>query len=418
MIKHFDAILLIFLSYLFAVFHFEVVTVAPTIIPIVIFLNFLYFLISFCDSNNFPKNLSKEKFYNFKLTIIALIFLLLIGKSFYNAVGLRHIDSSYPVHDNPIQIEISAKYLYQGKNPYGQIYPELIKNSIWKENPAVYHIVTLPFYLISSAIILWLTNLFFGLFDERIVHLLVFLPVVFLICRKRHDLSRENFLILIISFFFNPFFVQFFISGRSDVFVFSWLFFCFYSLFREKIVLASFFLGLAFVSKQSAWIFPPFFFSYIYYQKKGKFGIRLKEVLKSTYIFFVVTVIFIVPFLFWNAKGFIDGVYNYPAGTLKTSVLIAGDGFGGLLRGTNLIKTNQYFPFWIFQAVFVLPIFIFLVKCLKRNLNLHTLIQCYAICLFIFWFFSRFFFENYIGFIIMIFLSSIVFTKQFKGKSV
>lgn len=412
-IKHLDAILLLFLSYIFAVFHFEVVTVASSIIPIVFFLNLLYLVLSFAGDISSSK-ISANIIFNLKLAIFALVFILLIGKSFYSAVKLRHLDSSYPVHDNPIQIETAAKYLYQGKNPYSQTYPELIKNTVWKENPAVYHVVTLPFYIISSAGILWLTNFFFGWFDERIVHLIVFLPAVFLIWRQRYNLSKESYLIFLIVFFFNPFFAQFFISGRSDVFVFSWLFYCFYALLNKNNILASFFLALAFMSKQSAWPFVPFFFIYLYFLKKGKLKTRIQEIMKETYVFFIIVAVFVIPFLIWDAKGFIDGVYNYPAGVLKTSVAIAGFGFGGFLREMKLVKINGYFPFWIYQTIFCLPVFVFLIKCLKKNKSILILLQSYAIFLFVFWFFSRFFFENYIGFVIMIFLSSFLFVKPLK----
>ena len=111
-----------------------------------------------------------------KLLIFTLICLITVGKSFYNAVNLRHqLGNSYPVYDNVIQLEEAVKYLWQGKNPYTENYlgtPLADWFSSQELSVSLYHFVTLPFYVLFSALISIPAKLVFGFFDERMVHLI------------------------------------------------------------------------------------------------------------------------------------------------------------------------------------------------------------------------------------------------------
>lgn len=403
-----DAILLLIFSFLFTQFKRDVTTVSELYIPFIIFINFIYFFISYLGQHNHKL---KTPVFKAKLTLIFLILLISVGKSTVGAIRMRHLHpNTYPVHDNPIQIEQAARYLYVGKNPYSETYKGIGMEKSWPQNPAVYHVITMPFYLLFSALVLYPIKFLTGYFDERLVHWLIFLPALFFMFQLLKKQKKENVLFFLIVFFFNPFFVHFLISGRSDVFVYSLLLFCFYSLFKNKIFLASLFFGLAFVSKQSSWLLAPFFFYYLFLKEKGNsINTKIINTFKKTWIFFVVLAVFIVPFLLWNAKGFIDGVYNFPAGTLKTSFPIMGYGFSSILREAKILKDSAYFPFQILQLLFSLPVFVLCLKYLKKNINLQSLINTYAVFLFIFWFFSRFFLDNYIGFLIMLFLTSELF---------
>ena len=406
--KYFDAILLLIFSFLFTQFKRDVTTVAEIYIPLIIFLNFLYCAISYVGANYLHR---KENIFKIKLTLLLFIFAISIGKSTVSAIHMRHLHpNDYPVHDNPRQIEQAAKYLYQGKNPYSEPYRGIGMEKSWPENPAVYHVVTMPFYLIFSAFVLYPVNMITGYFDERIVHWIIFMPAIYLLYKLLRKQKEEDIFLFLIVFFFNPLFVHFLISGRSDVFVYSLLLFSFYSLFKNKYFFSSLFFGLAFVSKQSSWLLTPFFFYYLCLTSKEKnFTNKFKEIFRKTWIFFIISAIFIVPFLLWDAKGFIDGIYNFPAGTLKTSFPIMGYGFSSILREGRILKDNAYFPFYILQVIFGLPVFIIMIKYLKNNFNIGSLIIAYAIFLLIFWYFSRFFLDNYIGFLIMLFLTANLF---------
>lgn len=414
MFKHLDAILLFVFSFLFSQFTRDVTTMEEVLIPVVIFLDLIYFIISFVFEE---KNANKRKIFIIKAGIIFLIFTISISKSMFAAINMRHLrPKTYPVHDNPVQIEQAARYLYQGKNPYSQDYRGIGMEKSWPQNPAVYHVVTMPFYLVFSAIVLYVVNLLTGYFDERIVHILIFVPVVYLMWK--HSQKDNNLLLFLILFFFNPFFIHFFIGGRSDVFAYSLMFYCFFALFNKKYFLASLFFGLAFVSKQSSWLFAPLFFYYLFLQNKGKLGReKLRWVLGKTWVFFAVTAIFIAPFLIWDTPSFLDDIYRFPAGSLKTSFPIMGFGFSSILRETRFLKSDAYFPFQYLQLLLGVPTLLMCARYLKNNLRLDVLINTYAIFLFVFWFFSRFFLDNYIGFILMLFLTANLFTIMKKNEN-
>ncbi len=397
----FDGMLLLMLSFLFTQFTLGLTTVAAFLVPVIVFGSFLYLLVPMITTDD-------KKIFRLKMAVLIGIFIISFVKSFSAAIKMRYLHpDTYPVSDNVVQIEQAARYLYQGKNPYSETYVGLGMEKYWPDNPAVYHVVTMPFYSILSAIVLFPVRLMGGYFDLRLVHILIFLPVLWLMFKSaRHD---EKFLTFLILFLFNPFFIIFFISGRSDVFVYSLLFYAFYLLRAKKMRWASLFFGLAVVSKQSSWMLFPLYEAYLYYQGRGNWWNKLKWVFSQSLPLFLAVVAFTVPFLLWDAKGFINGIYNYPAGNLQTSFPIAGFGFSGILRETFILKQTAYFPSWIFQLVFGLPVLGLLIRYLKKNLSVSMLITTYTIFLFIFWFFSRFFLDNYIGFLIMLLLTAWLF---------
>lgn len=400
------------LSFLFTQFKLDVTTVAEYLIPIIIAGNVLYVLATF-----FINEKHKEIQFKLKVAILLFIFIIAQGKAIYAAIQMRHLyPAAYSVHDTVIQVEQAARYLYQGKNPYSQTYKNIGMERYWPGNPAVYHVAYLPFYLLSSAMILYPLERLTGYFDERFVHLSFLLPVICLFWKLKNKVSRDFYLLLLIIFSFNPFFIHFIISGRNDIFVFALLFLCFYFMYTNKIHLSGLFFGLAFASKQTAWLFAPIYFAYLYYYAKGSIYKKLGWIWRKTWIFFCLAGIFIIPFLLWDKTGFINGIYGYSAGILPTSYPISGFGFGSFLRELMIIKQNDYFPSWLPQLLVGAPVFLILLKYLKHYLSMAIAIRAYAILLFVFWFFSRFFNDNYVGFIIMLFLISCFFeNKQLKN---
>lgn len=389
-----DGILLFILSFVFVRFKPEVTTVAEWVIPVIIFLDFVYFLLSWKGK----EVIGSEKQWKIKYVLIALIFLLLIGKSFVAAVRMRYLyPRTYPVHDSIIQIEQAAKFLTQGQNPYGKNYQGIGMERDWKDNPGVFHLIYLPFYLIFSTFFLNLFNTFFGCYDERLVHLLALMIIlVFLWKRKNNHVLSSSLLIV---FLFNPFFSHFFISGRNDVFVMALLLLTFILLEKKYFLWSTFFFALAFSSKQTAWLLAPVYFPYLAWCLKNK-----KLFWQAAIIFIFTVALIFFPFLISNPQGFIDDVYRYPSGSLKTSFPIMGYGFSWLLVQLKALNWKDYFPFWIFQIGIGLPVLGWLINFLKKNLSEKNLIYSYGIFLFVFWFFSRFFNDNYLGFLFNLFV--------------
>ena len=86
---------------------------------------------------------------------------------------------------------------------------------------------------------------------------------------------------------------------------------------------------------------------------------------------------------------------------------MVGYGISHLIYKMGLVNTIwDYFPFWILQVIFCLPLLYFLIKKQKEDNALSTLVFSYGIFLFVCWFFSRFFNSNYVSYLSLLFLVS------------
>jgi hypothetical protein len=345
-----------------------------------------------------------------RLMFLGLILLFTIGLTLITFIAARHeAGPEFYIHDGALQVEEAVKYLLSGKNPYLENYfgTPLEK---WgygdrKPNPALYHLAYLPFMLLSALPFYLLSLFILGWFDLRFVYLLSFIGTLFLILKipKKED----NKMLFLILFTFNPLFIFDFIEGLSDIFIFFWLLLSINFLQKSKFTLSSIPLALAFSSKHSAWFIFPFYLFFIY-QKIQVEGIsqRLIKTARIIWPFFWLCSSLILPFLIWNPQAFIDDTYRYLNGSLPTSYPIRGFGFSTWLWSAGIIKSRfTYFPFWILQGVFGIPTLGFLLKQQRKNNTLNQLVINYAVLLWVFWFFSRFFNPNYLGFLSMLFIT-------------
>ena len=407
----FDGLLLLILSFSFTQGHgyIKASTFSPNVFPPYLFLILIYFVISFVRHNNkqYIKIID-----TLKKIIFVLVFALTVGKSFYTAVNLRHLVPNYPVHDNPLQLEAAVNFLKHGKNPYTENYYNTPQQDWYaeKENPALHHLVTLPFYVLFSLFISYPAQLFLGYFDERIVHFISLLISLALIWRLVKNTYKK--VIYLSLFAFNPLLTHFFIEGRNDIFVFCLVFLCLYFLYAQKILYSSFFLGLALVSKQSSWLLGPLFILYIFLsQPQGlAFIKKIKKTIFATYPLFLITLFFIVPFLISDFKSFIEDTIYYPGGNLTTSFPMTGMGLSYVLVKMHVVKNGMgYFPFMIVQAIFAIPWLVYAYLQIKIKKLVYLLTFSFTIFLFIFWYFSRFFIDNYLGFLSMLFIITGIF---------
>ena len=80
-----------------------------------------------------------------------------IGSAYFSAIVVRHQTAPvYQIHDMPLQLESAIQFLLSGKNPYATTYfgtsLELWHYSDTEVNPALYHFVMMPWYLLLSLI--------------------------------------------------------------------------------------------------------------------------------------------------------------------------------------------------------------------------------------------------------------------------
>ncbi len=312
------------------------------------------------------------------------------------------IAPTYRTHDIVIQQEVAVRMLLTGKNPYKETYFNTplqdFKYSDSNINPALYHFVNEPLYLVSVIPFYFIESKFFGFFDARVPLYLLFLVLLFGGYRIIKD--RENKLLFITLMTFNPMTMRFFLEGRSDMFMLPFLFFGFIFLHKKNFILASIFIAFAFAVKQSVWPLLPFFVYFLWLKTEN-----YKLVFKYFLVFAFTLGIFILPFLLWDPKAFLNSTVFYLSGNTAHAYPISGYGFGILMKDLGFIKdVYASYPFMIWQIIIGVPILIFLVRYLKNNPSVKALIICYTIFLAVFWYFSRYLNDSHIGFISSLFI--------------
>lgn len=370
----------------------------PHILYAVIFLGILVYFLS---------DLKKD--YRLKLATLLFVLITSLGSVMFASMVTRHQRAPiFNVHDIILQVEAGTQYLLQGENPYVKNYfGTPLEEWEYREmgnkviNPALYHFVMPPFYLLFHLPFYFASTIYPHYFDARIV--LVFLLGMTIFLTTRLLPPGENQLLLITLLALNPSNLNYFIEGRSDFFVFAFIFLCWFFLSKKRLGIAGVALALALGSKQSSWPFIPFFLAYLFFEKRGKLIPVVKTCLPAILTAFII----FTPFLAWDFKAFWDSTILYLSGGAGHSYPISGYGFGMMLYQFGVIKDlHTLYPFWIWQLLLGLPLLALLIRWQKKGNTIPRLILSYGIFLFFFWYFSRFFNNNHLAYLSLIFISA------------
>jgi len=296
-----------------------------------------------------------------------------------------------------MQVEEAIKFLLSGKNYYAQTYVHTPMVH-WYSRPAMavalYHtdrppfgiVASLPFYLLGKAL--------FGFFDERMVYLPLLLLCAGLLLRL--PLPREWRLVALVAVLLNPFFVPTLVYGQDDVLVLALLLLCGGALYKERLVWAALWLGLACATKHTAvFMMPPYLLYVAARHRSGGWRATLVATWREAWPAIVAPLCVCAPFLLWDARAFLDGNVGFLAGTIAHSYPIRGVGtygFGALiLLGGAVRSPNAYYPFTLWEAAATAPLLALLARRLWCAPSVRTLFAAYALLLFAGYFFSRFF---------------------------
>ena len=341
-----------------------------------------------------------------KYFLLWFLIFISIGSAFYAAIVVRRQTSPiYGVHDIIIQQESAIRFLLHGRNPYATTYFDTpLKDWNYSDidiNPALYHFVMEPFYLLFSIpFYIVMAHGPPGFFDGRIPLLFLFFALLIMASKLVKDNEKKLQFIILLSF--NPAMLGYTLEGRSDVFMFTFLFAGFYLLAKNKLFLAGIPIGLAFAVKQSAWPILPFYAAYLFFKTKN-----ILETFKNLLPFIITFFLISGPFLLWDYRSFLDSTVFYLSGSTTNSYPILGYGLGSLLREFGFIKnSNSYYPFWIWQTLIGLPLMIWLINWQKKENSVQKLIIIYGIFLFVFWYFSRYLNNSHLGYLSMVFITA------------
>jgi uncharacterized membrane protein len=308
------------------------------------------------------------------------------------------------IHDIILQQEAAIQFFLHGKNPYAETYfgtfMEQWNYSDKEVNPALYHFVMEPFYLVSALPFYYVSNHTIGYFDGRIPLVFLFAVVIVTGYFIVNDSEQQRLFMILLAF--HPSILPYTLEGRSDIYMFAFLLLGFYFLSRGKNMLSAITLALAFTVKQSAWPLFPFYFLYLLW--------REKNIIKVSFPLIVFTSIFLIivlPFFLWNPHAFIDSTISFLSGSTAHSYPISGYGLGSMLLQFGLITDKSaYYPFVIWQLLFCIPVFFALVVYLKKHVTVKRMIVCYGLFLFLFWYLSRYFNNSHLAYLSLVFLTA------------
>lgn len=331
---------------------------------------------------------------------------IVLGGTTVTAIGDRAKTApEYGVHDIILQQEAAMRYLIEGKNPYKETYfgtplekwnyDELGKPTT---NPALYHFVMPPWYLIFPFSIYFVSIPLLGYFDGRMVLLVVMAGLLVVLWKwfKNRLLAALAVTLTALS----PATADYFIEGRSDLFAFFWLVWSLYLLDRKKLFWSAVMFGLAIASKQTIWFAVPFYAIGLWITVKKEVGESIK------YLWIVVAVVLLLfgPFILWDAKAFLDSLVYYLSGSSANGYPVSGYGLGMLLYEFGIIKDiHAYYPFSLWQFIIGVPFLYFLIRWMMREYAMSKLLLAYGVFLSVIWYFSRYFNNSHLGFIGIVF---------------
>src|SRR3989344_3492880 len=357
--------------------------------------------------------LKENTFFKLKQFILWVLISGVIGSAIFSAIVVRHkTHPIYMIHDIIIQQESAVRFLLHRINPYSATYfdtpLEAWHYSDKGVNPALYHFVMQPFYLIFAIPFYLLSNRLFGFFDGRMPLFFLFFASILIAGKLVKDKSKRLLFMILIAF--NPAMLGYTLEGRSDIFMFAFLLLGLYLLHTKKYFLAGLPVALSFAVKQSVWPILPFYFAFIYFKNKS-----LSKTLKEISLFLITFTVIVSPFFLWDPKAFLESTVFYLSGNTSHAYPISGYGIGIILSQLGIIKdAHQNSPFHIWQAVIGLPLAIILINNLKNNLNVGRLILAYGIFLFVFWYFSSYLTNSHLGYLSLVFITAYFWPEEGK----
>jgi hypothetical protein len=301
-------------------------------------------------------------------------------------------------HDGLIQVEAAMEFLVQGKNPYAVSYRNTAMAD-WPfevpgvpENPALEHIAYLPATFVLPLPFYLPVDRWIGWYDHRWFHLLFFL--IWWMTAK--DLvSHQDWLNLTIVVGLSPLLLPYFIEGRNDLLILSWLTLATWALKKEHVALSASFLALACVTKPTAWFAVPSYLVFLFCQPR----FRSKR-LHALIALCGVGVIFVLPFFLWSPAAFIDDVFLYLTGQGAQPYPITGYSLGNLLLSLGVIRSPfSQFPFGLLQLGVGIVTLWFMYRYVKRRPSLGRMWLGFGLLLMAVSFAGRFFNDSHLGFV-------------------
>jgi hypothetical protein len=363
------------------------------------------------DLEHLPARFGSQRL-SFLLRLFLLFLILLLNPI---AVTIRNIqarleaeagkgnlvDAYLHMHDGNLQLEMAMEHLTNGVNPYVATYDHPLM-SVWDPdigvNPATEHLIYLPGLLLISLPFQQAVTAALGFYDQRLLYLLAYILVILFLPAISERPSHK--LALMIGVGLNPWLAQPITWGMNDIVVVLCLLIAGLLLQRKNPLWAAVVLALACTMKQSAWLFVPFFLLTVYLLALAEK--RRLQVVTAAALIAGLMLLVIGPFALWDLPAFIDDTFAYASGTAaRLNYPIRGYTIGRLLLIGGTIQSElDYYPFWRWQLLFGLPAFALSLYYLWRQRTVSAMFLTASFFIFALGFVSRYFQDNYIGFVV------------------
>jgi uncharacterized membrane protein len=339
--------------------------------------------------------------------LVATLVIVLGGVSITAMVDRARTAPVYGVHDIILQQEAAMRYVITGKNPYKETYFGTPMEAFhYAEpgndtavNPALYHFVMPPWYLVFPFAFYYTVRPVVGFFDGRMALLFTMAALLVALWYWFKDKGVARLAIILTAL--SPAVIDYFIEGRSDVFALSWLVVSLVLLERKRFVWSAGFIALAFLSKQTTWVILPFYGLALWRATAKRPSIFWRSTLAAVGIVLVIT----LPFFLWDPRAFLDSVIFYLNGTSSHSYPVSGYGLSMVLYAAGFIRDiHAYYPFVMWQVLLGGPVFVLLMRSLWMTPKQSRLMLSYAVFLMVFWYMSRYFNNSHLGYLSMLFV--------------
>jgi hypothetical protein len=173
-------------------------------------------------------------------------------------------------------------------------------------------------------------------------------------------------------------------------------------------VISSVCFGLACASKPTAWFFAPFYGLLLVQgdARLAQAGWRglwqtLPAILRRAAPAIGVFLLLLLPYVVWDANSLYDDVWRWSSGQGPTGYQIWGWGASNFVLGLGLV-TDRFgqWPFWLLQIATAGPLLLWFVMRQRAANSLVAACWHYGLFLLVFFYFSRFLNENYLGYIL------------------
>lgn len=326
------------------------------------------------------------------------------------------------IHDGALQMEYALDYLHAGQNPYVERYEDTLLQyynfpglADMPTNPVYDYFVYLPGFLVVSYPVYTLFQYYHIPYDQRWVYLLAYIATVLLLPALVNSPTLKLSLLAAVAL--NPLLTRPVIIGMNDILVLLVIIVAVLMLRKNHFILSILAFAIACTLKQSAWFMAPFYLLLLYYSLPA-FN-RNKEMLKLLGAGALVGALLIIPFAFWSLPDFITDVFVYPSGGVAVNYPIRGSTIGLLLVGIGYITSpTSAFPFFVFQLLLGIPLLIGLLKYQKRQNSVGVMLICAGMFIFGIGLVSRFFQDNYVGFLTVIITVGIFLKLPDKGLAI